>query len=74
MPPHSKELYQEGAAIKSFKIVSGGHFDGEGVKKHLYDIPGSYPGCSGTRLLQDNISGKATLKKSDGFSNAFFFN
>ncbi|KAI8332325.1 Hydantoinase B/oxoprolinase-domain-containing protein [Chlamydoabsidia padenii] len=56
MPPHSKELYQEGAAIKSFKIVSGGRFDGEGVKKHLYDIPGSYPGCSGTRLLQDNIS------------------
>lgn len=28
----------------------------DGVKKHLYDIPGSYPGCSGTRLLRDNIS------------------
>ncbi|ORX55169.1 hypothetical protein DM01DRAFT_1321549 [Hesseltinella vesiculosa] len=56
MPPHSKELYQEGAAIKSFKIVSGGQFDYEGVKRLLYDIPGSYPGCSGTRLLQDNIS------------------
>ncbi|CAO3593930.1 unnamed protein product [Absidia cylindrospora] len=56
MPPHSKELYQEGAAIKSFKIVSAGEFDGDGLKKHLYDIPGSYPGCSGTRLLQDNIS------------------
>ncbi|KAI9306007.1 Hydantoinase B/oxoprolinase-domain-containing protein [Cunninghamella echinulata] len=56
MPPHSKELYQEGAAVKSFKIVSKGKFDDVGLKKHLYDIPGSYPGCSGTRLLQDNIS------------------
>lgn len=59
MPPFSKELYQEGAAIKSFKIVSNGVIDIEGVKKHLYDMPGSYPGCSGTRLLRDNISGMA---------------
>ncbi|KAI9020814.1 Hydantoinase B/oxoprolinase-domain-containing protein [Phycomyces nitens] len=56
MPPHSKELYQEGAAIKSFKIVSNGKFDTEGVKHRLCDIPASYPGCSGTRCLRDNIS------------------
>ncbi|KAI9499601.1 Hydantoinase B/oxoprolinase-domain-containing protein [Zychaea mexicana] len=56
MPPFSKELYQEGAAIKSFKVVSNGHFDVDGLKRYMYDIPGSYPGCSGTRLLRDNIS------------------
>ncbi|KAI7863880.1 Hydantoinase B/oxoprolinase-domain-containing protein [Spinellus fusiger] len=56
MPPHSKELYQEGAAIKSFKIVSNNTFDSEGVKERLYTIPASYSGCSGTRCLEDNIS------------------
>ena len=30
----------------------------EGLKRYLYDIPASYPGCSGTRLLRDNISGE----------------
>ncbi|KAI8391805.1 Hydantoinase B/oxoprolinase-domain-containing protein [Radiomyces spectabilis] len=56
MPPHSKELYEEGAAIKSFKIVSGGKFDMEGLEKYLCEIPASFPGCSGTRSLRDNIS------------------
>ncbi|KAI8638943.1 Hydantoinase B/oxoprolinase-domain-containing protein [Parasitella parasitica] len=56
MPPHSKELYQEGAAIKSFKIVSKGHFDQEGLEEHLCTIPASYPGCSGSRAFRDNIS------------------
>ncbi|CEP11182.1 hypothetical protein [Parasitella parasitica] len=56
MPPHSKELYQEGAAIKSFKIVSEGHFDQEGLEEHLCTIPASYPGCSGSRAFRDNIS------------------
>ncbi|EPB92360.1 5-oxoprolinase (ATP-hydrolysing) [Mucor circinelloides 1006PhL] len=56
MPPHSKELYQEGAAIKSFKIVSKGHFDQKGLEEHLCTIPASYPGCSGSRAFRDNIS------------------
>ncbi|RCI04875.1 hypothetical protein CU098_000060 [Rhizopus stolonifer] len=56
MPPHSKELYQEGAAIKSFKIVAKGHFDQEGLEEHLCTIPASYPGCSGSRAFKDNIS------------------
>ncbi|KAI7876996.1 hypothetical protein K492DRAFT_210021 [Lichtheimia hyalospora FSU 10163] len=56
MPPFSKELYQEGAAIKSFKVVQNGELDMKGIKHHLYDVPGSYPGCSGTRLLRDNVS------------------
>ncbi|KAK3903952.1 putative oxysterol binding protein [Staphylotrichum tortipilum] len=45
MPPHSRELQQEGAAIKSEKLVSEGKFDEE-----------RYPGCSGTRCLADNIN------------------
>ncbi|KAG1152022.1 hypothetical protein G6F37_002401 [Rhizopus arrhizus] len=56
MPPHSKELYQEGAAIKSFKIVSKGHFDQKGLEDHLCTIPASYPGCSGSRAFRDNMS------------------
>lgn len=60
MPPHSKELYQEGAAIKSFKIVSKGHFDQKGLEDHLCTIPASYPGCSGSRAFRDNMSGTYT--------------
>ncbi|KAG0051544.1 hypothetical protein BGZ83_003585 [Gryganskiella cystojenkinii] len=56
MPPNSKELYQEGAAIRSFKLVSKGHFDLEGLTKLLVDEPAKYPGCSGTRCLRDNVS------------------
>ncbi|KFH66782.1 5-oxoprolinase (ATP-hydrolysing) [Podila verticillata NRRL 6337] len=56
MPPNSKELYQEGAAIRSFKLVSKGHFDLDGLTKLLVDEPAKYPGCSGTRCLRDNVS------------------
>eukprot|EP00842_Homolaphlyctis_polyrhiza_P000184 jgi/Hompol1/1166/HPOL_002658-RA len=56
MPPNSRELFQEGAAIKSFKIVRGGHFDEAGISKLLVDEPAIYDGCSGTRCLRDNIS------------------
>ncbi|RDW78259.1 hypothetical protein BP5796_06111 [Coleophoma crateriformis] len=56
MPPNSTELWQEGAAIESFKLVKEGEFDEDGVTELLYDIPGSYPGCSGTRCLKDNIA------------------
>ncbi|KAK5673023.1 hypothetical protein QVD99_000497 [Batrachochytrium dendrobatidis] len=56
MPPNSCELYQEGAAIKSFKLVQNGHFDEIGITKILLEDPAQFEGCSGTRALRDNIS------------------
>ncbi|KAJ5757391.1 uncharacterized protein N7511_006085 [Penicillium nucicola] len=56
MPPQSTELWQEGAAVESFKIVKEGQFDEPGLLKVLVDIPASYPGSSGTRTLRDNIA------------------
>merc|ERR1719228_1253580 len=55
MPPHSKHLWQEGASFKSFKIVNGGQFQEAELTEHL-NAPSRFPGCSGTRLLQDNLS------------------
>lgn len=40
----------------SFKLVSGGVFDEARVRKFLCDEPASYPGCSGTRTYNDNVS------------------
>lgn len=56
MPPHSRELFQEGAAIKSEKLVSGGVFNEKRMTELLYDEPAQYPGCSGTRCLADNLN------------------
>ncbi|KAJ5088134.1 hypothetical protein N7456_011750 [Penicillium angulare] len=56
MPPHSKELYQEGAAIKSEKLVSEGRFNEERITELLYREPARYPDCSGTRCLADNLN------------------
>jgi 5-oxoprolinase (ATP-hydrolysing) len=56
MPPHSKELYQEGAAIKSEKLVSEGKFNEQRITELLYDEPARYPNCSGTRCLADNLN------------------
>lgn len=56
MPPHSRELYQEGAAIKAEKLVSEGHFNEKRVIELLYDEPAQYPECSGTRCLADNLN------------------
>ncbi|KAH8820974.1 Hydantoinase B/oxoprolinase-domain-containing protein [Xylogone sp. PMI_703] len=56
MPPNSKELYQEGAAIKSEKLVSGGRFNEDRITELLLKEPAKYQGCSGTRCLADNIS------------------
>ncbi|KAG9244429.1 Hydantoinase B/oxoprolinase-domain-containing protein [Calycina marina] len=56
MPPHSRELYQEGAAIKSEKLVSAGRFNEERITNLLLTEPAQYLGCSGTRCLADNIS------------------
>jgi 5-oxoprolinase (ATP-hydrolysing) len=56
MPPASKELFQEGAAIKSEKLVSEGHFNEKRITELLLEEPGQYPGCSGTRCLSDNLN------------------
>ncbi|KAL2190688.1 hypothetical protein L209DRAFT_746977 [Thermothelomyces heterothallicus CBS 203.75] len=56
MPPHSRELHQEGAAIKSEKLVSEGRFNEERVIELFYKEPAKHPGCSGTRCLADNVN------------------
>ncbi|KAI9810405.1 MAG: hypothetical protein M1827_006291 [Pycnora praestabilis] len=56
MPPHSRELFQEGAAIESEKLVSEGHFNDKRVTELLFDEPAQYPECSGTRCLADNLN------------------
>ena len=56
MPPHSRELYQEGASIKTEKLVSEGKFNEKRITELLLDEPAQYPGCSGTRCLPDNIN------------------
>jgi 5-oxoprolinase (ATP-hydrolysing) len=55
MPPNSTELWQEGAAIKSLRLIHDGHFDEEGIKKIL-TAPGDLPGCTPSRRLDDNLS------------------
>jgi len=55
MPPHSKHLWQEGATFKSFKVVSKGEFQEAALTEELM-APAKYPGCKGTRCLQDNLS------------------
>jgi len=55
MPPHSRHIDEEGAAVISFKIVDRGEFQSEGVTQLLL-APAQYPGSSGARRLQDNLS------------------
>ncbi|KAL8664685.1 MAG: hypothetical protein Q9202_002820 [Teloschistes flavicans] len=56
MPPLSRELFQEGAAIKSEKLVSEGKFAEERMTDLLMKEPAQYPECSGTRCLADNLN------------------
>ena len=53
MPPFSKSLAEEGAAILSFKLVSKGLFDEKGITEILTK---SDHGFVGTRNLSDNLS------------------
>ncbi|KAF8013717.1 hypothetical protein BT93_I1550 [Corymbia citriodora subsp. variegata] len=58
MPPFSKSIYEEGAAIKAFKLVEKGIFQEEGIVK-LLCFPSSDESehnIPGTRRLQDNLS------------------
>ncbi|BGP37297.1 hypothetical protein JCM10449v2_001202 [Rhodotorula kratochvilovae] len=53
MPPTSKTIFDEGAQIKSFKVVDKGVYQREELVRLLVDEPAKYPGCSGTRCLSD---------------------
>lgn len=58
MPPFSKSIWEEGAAIKAFKLVDKGIFQEEGIIK-LLQFPNSAESAHnipGTRRLQDNLS------------------
>lgn len=55
LPRESTELWQEGAAIKSFFLVRDGHFDEDGIVALLLE-PAKHPGCSGARNMGDNLS------------------
>jgi len=61
MPPFSHELKEEGACIKTFKVVEYGIFNEEGITELLL-APGKIarnlgePAIRGTRLLSDNLS------------------
>ncbi|KAH8662418.1 hydantoinase [Xylariales sp. PMI_506] len=56
MPPDSKWLYEEGAAILGEKLVSNGRFNEEMIIDILLHQPAQHPGSSGTRTLSDNLS------------------
>ncbi|GAA6023159.1 hypothetical protein JCM10207_005746 [Rhodosporidiobolus poonsookiae] len=53
MPPTSKTIFEEGAQIKSFKVVRAGRYDADGLYERLVVEPAKYPGCSGTRGYKD---------------------
>ncbi|KAL9228319.1 hypothetical protein vseg_003912 [Gypsophila vaccaria] len=58
MPPFSKAIWEEGAAIKAFKLVEKGVFQEDGITK-LLKFPSSDESVHkipGTRRLQDNLS------------------
>lgn len=56
LPPNSTELWQEGATIKSIKLVENGVFNEAAMEEHLLRRPAQYPGCSGARNLSDNLA------------------
>lgn len=56
MPPHSKEIWQEGASFHSFKLIEQGRFNEEELREIMLEKPARYPGCTGTRTWSDNVS------------------
>ena len=55
MNPIAKELWEEGVVIETFKLVSQGQFNEEGVKDLFYKVA-ERPGCSATRRIDHNIT------------------
>ncbi|KAK6455239.1 5-oxoprolinase [Scheffersomyces xylosifermentans] len=52
---YARDIFEEGANIEAWKIVSNGKFDYEGLVKHFVEVPREH-GVSGTRNIDDNIS------------------
>jgi len=55
MNPISKELWEEGLQVATFKLVSQGDFDESRVVE-LFNEAGKYPGTSATRRIDHNIT------------------
>ncbi|KZL72739.1 hydantoinase B/oxoprolinase [Colletotrichum tofieldiae] len=55
MMPESRELWEEGLNVPSLKIVSAGTFLEDAVLA-VFEKAGSFPGCSTSRRLADNVS------------------
>ncbi|GAA6038543.1 hypothetical protein JCM8097_004622 [Rhodosporidiobolus ruineniae] len=53
MPPTSKTIFDEGAQIRSFKVVSKGKYQATELKRLLVEEPAKYDGCSGSRCFSD---------------------
>ena len=51
---YAKDIFDEGVNISTWKIVSKGRFDYEGLIKHFIEVPISH-GVSGTRNMDDNV-------------------
>ncbi|KAJ6075931.1 hypothetical protein N7499_007912 [Penicillium canescens] len=56
MPPLSKLLSEEGAVFDSYLLVRAGHFDEEELHRMLCVEPARFPGSSGSRCFQDNVT------------------
>ncbi|CAK7237845.1 hypothetical protein SBRCBS47491_010172 [Sporothrix bragantina] len=68
--PMCTYLEEEGAVIKSFKLVSEGIFDEEGVRYIFITKPAEYPGCTGSNSIEENISDlKAQIAANQRGSN-----
>lgn len=53
---NATEIWEEGAAVLSSKLISGGHFDEAGITKILAEDPAKYPDCVGSNSIKDNLS------------------
>ncbi|KAL4819976.1 Hydantoinase B/oxoprolinase-domain-containing protein [Aspergillus spinulosporus] len=56
MPPSSKHLWEEGALFESFLLVRDGKFAEDELQRVLCQEPAKYPGSSGSRCFQDNVT------------------
>ena len=64
MPPTSTTIFEEGANIVSFKIVSEGVFDQKGLYEYMIDQPSRFPGSSGCRNIRDVESDLKAVRNS----------
>lgn len=56
MPPTSKTLAEEGAVFDSFLLIRDGKFNDNDLERILCIEPAKYPGSSGSRCFQDNVT------------------